>query len=188
MNSASIGAIKAGMEDSWKGIYVSKDGNTYYELDGFANSKYTDATAIVKDSNGNTLNVYTYSIDANGDVLVKLGIYNYKLFIECDCDDNADAYGKDGVWYHLVAIDDFYLIEGVDSNGNTYSFDGIGNVISTSEDGNTVIAYEYEILENNTQQRVYTLRFTDENGNTYTVTFDYKEHDNYVLTIEQDEE
>ena len=188
MNSATIGAIKIDMQDSWKGVFVSKDGSTYYEFDGFANSKYTDATAIVKDSSGNVTSVYTYSIDVNGDVLIKMGLYNYKLFIECDCADNADAYKKDDVWYHVVAIDDFYLIEGTDSDGNTYMFDGVGCVISTSEDGETITAYEYEILQNNTQERVYTLRFTDNLGNTYTVTFDYKDHDNYVLTIEQDEE
>lgn len=189
MQSASIGAIKTSMQDDWKGQYVSKDGTLYYELDGFGNSKYTSASALLKDSvTGRTVKAYTYTVDENGNVLIKLGTYNYKLLLVCDCQDNVDAYQNGGVWYHLVAIDDFYLISATDNDNNTYKFDGIGNVVKTSQDGNTTISYEYEIISNNTNAREYELRFTDENGNVYTVIFNYEDHDNYTLTIEQDEE
>lgn len=187
MQSANIGAIALSMQDEWKGQYVSKDGNTYLEFDGFGNSKYTSASALLKDSNGRTLNAYTYTVDKNGDVLIKMGIYNYKLFIPCS-QDEEDAYQNGGVWYHIVAIDDFYLIKATDDEDNVYVFDGIGGVTKTSPDGLIVVNYDYEIVSNNIDKRTYTLTFTTELDETFTVTFDYKDHDNYTIKIEQNEE
>lgn len=153
--------LKEGNLDEYAGEYVAGDGSKIV-LDGFTVSKYGDGTASVWNKDGKLTATYTYAINGFGEIV----FYGDRTRIFAKSENGEYVLGSDT--YELVDIDWFYLKTNIeDGDGNVYTFNGHGTV--KVSDGKT---YSYEITELDEVSAIFSLTFTDSEGNELKAEYD----------------
>ena len=169
--------------DEYKGTYTGK--NSTIVLDGFLNSRFGGATALIIQNNGDVYSI-PYQIDRFGQIVfIREGV-TYDILLE---NPDGEYVGESGgKSYDLCKPDSMYRRsvyglkdnhEEIDEN-TIYYFDGVGGVY----DKNTKLIYKYEIQKQTDQDildLVLRAVFTDvKRGKKYNVVIDYGSTD-YTL-------
>ncbi len=162
--------------DEYKGVYTGKD--SVIVLDGFLNSRFGNATALIIGNKGDVYSI-PYQIDKFGQIVfIRKGV-TYNILIENPDGEFVGEAGKKN--YDLLVPDNMYrrTVNGLKDNQEeidenaVYNFDGVGGVY----DGNYKLIYSYEIkkqTEEDILDLVLRAVFTDvKSGKKYNVVINY---------------
>ncbi|MBO5286459.1 MAG: hypothetical protein J6B16_06140 [Clostridia bacterium] len=161
--------------DAFYGRYQTADGG-YIFFDGLGESRYANGVAIEVNADGETVKVYSYEIDKNGNPLM-VEVSNEAIVVEYLFVLDADGeYTLSGKTYSIVKIDRLYLAKATDKDGKVYLFDGIGSV---SIDG---VTKSYRIINQDSINRTITIEISD-GTTTQTAVINYVNTQNVTITF-----
>lgn len=176
--------IKAELADEYRGttynLYNAETKTNSGEtmiFDGLSASEFGSGTAMVRNAQGMMTAAHSYTVDQHGNICVISGNSTY-VMIEWVKDSELNysvlyyIHGNDK-YYAIVYPDSLYglTVRDVDNGSVTYTFNGAGDVVRHDAYGADT-AYKYFVLLADNATYMHIVRFTDSQGNIYSVTLD----------------